>query len=67
MGSRALYNLSKSIGPGPSKYEIPSKVVEHPGISMATRPKRDILNATIDIPGPGTYSPEKKPAKISFS
>jgi hypothetical protein len=33
---------------------------------MGVRPRRD-LNKTIDIPGPGQYSPDLRESKISFS
>jgi hypothetical protein len=68
MGSRAIDNLNSTLGPGPNVYEVPSKVfppyfnnlfqiLEHPGKSMGIR-VRSHLNKTVDIPGPGAYSPE---------
>lgn len=41
-------------------------MVEKQGVSISPKPKRD-LNKTIDIPGPGQYSPDKRESRISFS
>ena len=35
-------------------------MVEHPGKSMGAKLKGTLVNAsTIDVPGPGSYSPDK--------
>lgn len=40
---------------------------EKPGISMGIRSKIGALNATIDQPGPGYYSPVRKEKNFAFS
>ena len=34
---------------------------------MGVKPKKDVLNSTIDIPGPGQYTPLKKDKQFAFS
>ena len=41
-------------------------MIENPGKTLGIRPKSD-LNQTIDIPGPGQYSPVKADKSFAFS
>ena len=53
MGAK-LTKIDKRLSPGPSAYEIPSKVVENVGKSMGAKLKGS-MDTTVTSPGPGTY------------
>eukprot|EP00347_Sterkiella_histriomuscorum_P004831 403358922 len=66
MATRKISSMNTTMGPGPQSYEIPSKVIEHPGISIGIKPHSE-MNQTVSLPGPGRYDPQNKPKKIAFT
>mmetsp|Transcript_41079 Transcript_41079/g.30215 ORF Transcript_41079/g.30215 Transcript_41079/m.30215 type:complete len:107 (+) Transcript_41079:109-429(+) len=59
--------MNKTGGPSPDAYDLPSKIVERPGITIGSRLKSALDTSTGFNPGPGTYSPDKKDKQFSFS
>lgn len=47
---------ANNLAPGPGTYEIPSKMIEGPRLTMSGR--TGIRTASGRLPGPGTYTPE---------
>jgi hypothetical protein len=57
MGGKSK-EIDERVSPGPSAYNIPSKLVESAGKSMGVRLKGS-MDATGDSPGPGAYLQDK--------
>ena len=53
MGSK-LVDIDKRVSPGPSNYDIPSKVVEKVGKTFGL--KILSMKETTHVPGPGAYA-----------
>ncbi|CDW79820.1 UNKNOWN [Stylonychia lemnae] len=54
--------------PGPTAYNIPSRVIEGPKISLSPRIESNVTDIVRLIPGPGAYTPAlQKRADFSFS
>ena len=56
MGAK-ISEIDKRVSPGPSNYDIPSKMVEKQGKSFGL--KIHNLKDTTKAPGPGAYSVDK--------
>lgn len=65
MGSK-IGDIDKRVSPGPSVYDIPSKIVEKQGKTFGLKVAG--LKDTTQAPGPGAYSVDKlKQENYSFS
>jgi hypothetical protein len=53
-------NKEKANFPGPSQYQIPSRLSESPGKTMGIKLKSSLEGGPMNVPGPGTYLGDKQ-------
>jgi hypothetical protein len=67
MGSKTQAENRKLNVPGAGSYDLPSRLIESPGVSMAVRLQNKSLAGVLG-PGPGGYSADKlKRGNVAFS